>query len=186
MVLRRYVRPELNAEEPGIATREASTLEHIKSITVPTPRCSELTRTDQRPVFLRCSCRDSVVGSTGGRQTSVAGHVGSPSCSLRSTASRCPEHPVVPTFVPYAQSGYSPPDWARQTRVWERAFEVFHGPVPAGEQVFIQRDFHPGNVLWSKGAVSGVVDWQAACVGTALDRCRPLPGQPAAIRAKCR
>ena len=49
--------------------------------------------------------------------------------------------------------------------MWERAFEVFHGPIPAGEQVFIQRDFHPGNVLWKRGAVSGVVDWQAACVG---------------------
>ena len=36
-VLRRYVRPEVNVEEPGIAAREARTLEHVKDIAVPTP-----------------------------------------------------------------------------------------------------------------------------------------------------
>lgn len=33
--------------------------------------------------------------------------------------------------------------------------------------MFIQRDFHPGNVLWNRGRVSGVVDWQAASIGPA-------------------
>jgi thiamine kinase-like enzyme len=33
--------------------------------------------------------------------------------------------------------------------------------------VLVHRDFHPGNVLWRRGAVSGVVDWQAACTGPA-------------------
>ena len=32
----------------------------------------------------------------------------------------------------------------------------------------MDRDFHPGNVLWRRGAVSGVVDWQGACVGPAV------------------
>ena len=71
----------------------------------------------------------------------------------------------MPTFSPYGQSSYEPPPWARLPRIWERAFEIFHMPVPEGESVFIQRDFHPGNVLWRRGSVSGVVDWQAACVG---------------------
>ena len=71
----------------------------------------------------------------------------------------------MPTFSPYGQSSYEPPPWARWPRTWERAFEIFHMPAPEGERVFIQRDFHPGNVLWRRGSVSGVVDWQAACVG---------------------
>jgi len=33
--------------------------------------------------------------------------------------------------------------------------------------VFIQRDFHPGNVLWRRGTVTGVVDWQSASIGPA-------------------
>jgi hypothetical protein len=34
--------------------------------------------------------------------------------------------------------------------------------------VLVHRDFHPGNVLWQRGAVTGVVDWQAACTGPAV------------------
>jgi aminoglycoside phosphotransferase (APT) family kinase protein len=51
--------------------------------------------------------------------------------------------------------------------VWERALEIFHRPAPPLPAVFIQRDFHPGNVLWRRGRVSGVVDWQSASVGPA-------------------
>ncbi len=35
------------------------------------------------------------------------------------------------------------------------------GPQPR----FVHRDFHPGNVLWSKGRSTGVVDWANACRG---------------------
>jgi hypothetical protein len=34
--------------------------------------------------------------------------------------------------------------------------------------VLLHRDFHPGNVLWRRGTVTGVVDWQAACTGPAV------------------
>lgn len=37
--------------------------------------------------------------------------------------------------------------------------------VPAG---LVQRDFHPGNVLWRRGIVSGVADWQAASIGPGI------------------
>ena len=165
VVLRRYVRAELNAEEPGIAAREAGTLEHIESISVPTPRLLGVDPDGSEagvPAVLMSVSGDE---STGGRPTSGAGCGRSQSCCLQSTAPLCRTAGAVPTFSPYAQSSYSPPDWARKTEVWERAFDVFHGPAPVGEHVFIQRDFHPGNVLWSRGAVSGVVDWQAACIG---------------------
>ncbi|MGH8994849.1 MAG: aminoglycoside phosphotransferase family protein, partial [Acidimicrobiales bacterium] len=51
--------------------------------------------------------------------------------------------------------------------VWERAVEIAHRPPPELPPVFIQRDFRPGNVLWQRGAVSGVVDWQSASIGPA-------------------
>lgn len=38
---------------------------------------------------------------------------------------------------------------------------------PSGEVVLLHRDYHPGNVLWSGGAVSGIVDWPNACRGVA-------------------
>lgn len=36
-VLRRYVRPEVNAEEPDLAAREATALRFVEQIQVPTP-----------------------------------------------------------------------------------------------------------------------------------------------------
>ena len=34
------------------------------------------------------------------------------------------------------------------------------------EHVFTHGDFHPGNVLWHRGRISGVVDWSAAQLGS--------------------
>ena len=34
--------------------------------------------------------------------------------------------------------------------------------------MLLHRDFHPGNVLWRRGTVTGVVDWQGACTGPAV------------------
>lgn len=61
----------------------------------------------------------------------------------------------------------APPTWARNPQVWERAIELALGAEPVAETVFIHRDYHPTNVLWHQGAVSGVVDWINACQGPA-------------------
>jgi aminoglycoside phosphotransferase (APT) family kinase protein len=52
--------------------------------------------------------------------------------------------------------------------VWERAAEIYAGPPPTRPAVLVHGDFHPGNVLWRRGRISGVVDWQAACTGLAV------------------
>jgi aminoglycoside phosphotransferase (APT) family kinase protein len=59
-------------------------------------------------------------------------------------------------------------DGAGVPAVWQRAAEIYHGPAPGLPAVLLHRDFHPGNVLWRWGTVSGVVDWQAACTGPAV------------------
>lgn len=51
------------------------------------------------------------------------------------------------------------------------------GPAPeAGPPTPIHRDYHPGNVLWEAGRVSGVVDWPCcASLGAPevdVDHCR--------------
>ncbi len=38
---------------------------------------------------------------------------------------------------------------------------------PTGPDAFIHRDFHPANLLWVDGRLTGVVDWVNACVGPA-------------------
>lgn len=48
--------------------------------------------------------------------------------------------------------------------MWERAIEIYQGPIPAG-RVLLHRDYHPGNVLWRRGRVTGVVDWVNTSLG---------------------
>lgn len=70
-------------------------------------------------------------------------------------------------YAPYRQRSYQPPAWAREPKVWEQAIEIFHGPTLDGPVRFIHRDFHPGNLLWRQGQLTGVVDWQSASIGPA-------------------
>jgi aminoglycoside phosphotransferase (APT) family kinase protein len=80
-----------------------------------------------------------------------------------------PEPPTA--LAPYRPWGLhrppEPPPWTRHPEVWRRAFEIATRPVPEYAGVLCHRDFHPGNVLWHEGHVSGIVDWPHACIGPA-------------------
>lgn len=60
-----------------------------------------------------------------------------------------------------------PPRWSRQQAAWARLIEASRDSEPMGEMVLLHRDYHPGNVLWEGGEVSGIVDWPNACRGVA-------------------
>jgi aminoglycoside phosphotransferase (APT) family kinase protein len=68
-------------------------------------------------------------------------------------------------FRPYQPDRWEPPPWLGDPSIWDRAVAVFHAPPADNAKVFINRDFHPGNVLFRRGKVTGVVDWQAAAIG---------------------
>ena len=59
------------------------------------------------------------------------------------------------------------PDWARRPSSWADAFDVLAAPPPSYAGRFLHRDFHLGNVLWSDGEVTGVVDWVETSWGPA-------------------
>jgi len=58
-----------------------------------------------------------------------------------------------------------PPATASDPGLWRQALDLRRTAMPDFRPVFIHRDYHPGNVLWFRGAVSGVVDWPNACCG---------------------
>lgn len=60
-----------------------------------------------------------------------------------------------------------PPRWSRQSAAWARLIEASRTLEPTGPAVLLHRDYHPGNVLWQDGHVSGIVDWPNACRGPA-------------------
>ena len=57
------------------------------------------------------------------------------------------------------------PAWTTQPELWQRAIEFWRAGPPQENPVFTHRDYHPCNILWKNGKISGVVDWVNACVG---------------------
>ena len=163
LVLRRFVRLGQIAEDPGVAGHEAAVLQLVERIATPTPR------------LIGVDASGDLVGTPALLMTELAGRPAW-TTNLRwmrqlvevlvdvhaidaATAS------MVRPFAVYAQQSYALPKWVTRPAVWERAIEIFHGPVSDKDCTFIHRDFYPGNVLWHRRAVSGLVDWEAASVG---------------------
>jgi aminoglycoside phosphotransferase (APT) family kinase protein len=162
--MRRYVRPEQLVDDPDIARHEAGVLELVEAMSTPTPE------------LVACDPDGAVAGAPAVLMTELDGRPqwNGNRAWMRQLAVLLVEihavdatgaSPLIRTFTPYKQASYEVPKWATRPTVWERAIGVFHGPVPANDHVFIHRDFYPGNVLWNRRHVSGVVDWEAASIG---------------------
>jgi aminoglycoside phosphotransferase (APT) family kinase protein len=59
------------------------------------------------------------------------------------------------------------PPWARRQPLWREAFALLEQPAPTYPGTFLHRDFHLGNLLWSQGRITGVVDWVETSWGPA-------------------
>ena len=164
LVLRCHVRPDLEDEAASSVTGEAAALRTIAAIDVPTP------------ALVARDVTGAEAGVPSVLMTWLPGGVAwNPPILTRrlsELASMLPALHDAPTddpdlghYASYRQAGYEPPAWATRRRVWERAVEIFHGPVLETARCFVHRDFHPGNVLWRRGRVTGVVDWASACLG---------------------
>lgn len=60
------------------------------------------------------------------------------------------------------------PEWSHHPKAFEALIEQMRQPAPDMPNVFLHRDYHPTNVLWANGRISGVVDWVNGCVGPAM------------------
>jgi aminoglycoside phosphotransferase (APT) family kinase protein len=49
--------------------------------------------------------------------------------------------------------------------IWLRGLEVMHMGQPAYESCFLHRDYQHFNMLWSRGRLTGIVDWPFASMG---------------------
>jgi len=175
VVLRRYLRPEQQAERPSCARLEANALEHVAVAPVPTP------------ALLGCDPDGTLTGVPAVLMTELAGQPrwdGQPRTQWANQLAEIavavhqlplPKAGTTRAYSRYSQQSYEPPRWAADRRTWEQAIEIFHRPTPPGPTCFIHRDFHPGNLLWQRSSLSGVVDWESASLGPVhvdLGHCR--------------
>ncbi len=69
------------------------------------------------------------------------------------------------TFRPWTDSWIAPldrlqvPVGAQKPAVWKAAFGVMAAPPPKDAAVFLHGDFLPVNLLWSRGKITGLADW---------------------------
>lgn len=166
LVLRRFVRRDWLAEEPDAPQREAKALEIVEGCPVPTPRLLAVDALGERadvPALLMTRLGGSVDWTPAELEPFLA-RLAAALPVIHATA--IPVRAALPEYEPYQPRPARPPAWSARPEVWRRAFEVFDGPPPPHERCFIHRDYHPGNVLWSDGAVSGVIDWSNASIGS--------------------
>jgi aminoglycoside phosphotransferase (APT) family kinase protein len=165
LVMRQYVLPEQVLDDPDIARHEAGVLQLVASMPTPTPE------------LVACDPDGALAGAPAVLMTELEGcpQWNGRTAWMRQLAELLVEihavdaaraTPPIRAFTTYQQASYEVPRWATRPAVWERAIEVFHGPAPDNDQVFIHRDFYPGNVLWDRRHVTGVVDWEAASIGS--------------------
>jgi len=165
LILRRFVRREWLAEEPDIAAREAAVLSLLETSGLPVPR---LVAVD--PDGVHAGAPAVLMTRLPGRIEWQAADLAPYLAKLAAVLPRIHETPLPaagapPPYRPYPLEMRRPPRWATLPEVWQRAMVVHEGPAPAAGHALIHRDYHPGNVLWVGGAVSGIIDWPVASVG---------------------
>lgn len=164
VVLRLFTNERWLASEPDLATHEAAALTQMEHIDLPTPQVIALdpdgSQTDVPAVLM------TLLPGT----VDLRPH--DPDLWLATLAEplNVLHASPIPTFAwkydPWIEHGLlQPPEWVGHRDLWERAFDLFVRGMPETRPCFLHRDYHPTNVLWTGGAISGIVDWVNACVG---------------------
>ena len=166
LVLRRFTDSEWVRCEPDLAVREAVSLQHAKRAGLPAP---ELVATDKDGSY--CGLPATLVTMLPGDVVLQPANLNEWLNGLARAAAQI--HRVDAAGFRWKYRRYndgdslSVPRWSQQAEAWKRAIEVVAAPAPSYRECFVHRDYHPSNVLWSNGRVSGVVDWVNGCRGPA-------------------
>jgi aminoglycoside phosphotransferase (APT) family kinase protein len=176
LVLRRWARHDL-PPDPGVVANEAAALRLLMAAnTGAEPRTPEL----RTPEFIAADAEGALADVPALLMTRLPGHdvLAPPDLDayldgLVGALHAIHAVPVAPEvelerYRPWGVENLTePPPWTRHRSAWTHAISTAHGPIPSYTTVFCHRDYHPGNVLWHDGRVSGVVDWTHACRGPA-------------------
>lgn len=186
VVLRQFDNEEWVRDQPDLAVREAESLRRAA--------CASAVRTPEIIAFDETGSR---CGTPAVLMTMLKGNVvldppdiarwldGMAKALARVHAVEADGFPW--TFAPYCDaSTLDATGWSRFPDLWRRAADFVARNRPNAPMRFIHRDYHPANILWDDGEVSGVVDWVNGCVGPAgidVGHCRVNLAQLHDVRA---
>lgn len=165
-VLRVIDNPEWLADEPDLAAREAAALVEAERAGLRAPRLVAFSNEDVRfgaPVVLMTFLEGRVELNP----SDFAGWLDGMAREL-AKVHRHRADGLTWEFRSWVDEDHlDVPAWTRVPEVWEQGIKLWKRGAPNDDLVFIHRDYHPTNVLWKDGAVSGVVDWINGCRGPA-------------------
>jgi aminoglycoside phosphotransferase (APT) family kinase protein len=166
LVLRRFTNDDWVRAEPDLALREAVSLQHAARAGLPAPELVAIDKDGSYcgvPATLVTLVQGEVVLLPANRQEWIRG--------LAHAAAQI--HRVDAAGFRWKYRRYNDrdslqvPQWSQQQDAWRKAIDLVQDAAPSYRESFVHRDYHPSNVLWSNGRVSGVVDWVNACRGPA-------------------
>ena len=152
MVLRRYVNESVN-ELPMAIAREAQALKAAGAVLgglVPEPIAHDVTgaRAGCPSLIMTYLPGVPVIHNLDLRQT-----VGPLTLLHARVAPR-----DFPTYRHWFDSDrLAVPEWTQRPATWAELIEAVGAGEPKAEHVFLHRDYHPGNLLWQHGRLSGIV-----------------------------
>jgi aminoglycoside phosphotransferase (APT) family kinase protein len=164
-VLRQYNDARLPALEPDLLIHEAQSLKYAQAKQLPTPKLIAYDNGDECevPTLLMSHLEGAVVL----RPDNLERYLGGLARTLADIhMASVDEFPF--SYSPYIDTkSLQVPSWAQRNSLWQKAINMLQLPQPVVTPCFIHRDYHPTNVLWNNGQVSGVVDWVSAALGPA-------------------
>lgn len=166
LVLRLFTLNEWLAEEPDLAKHEAASLHQARGIPIPTP---ELIAFDQTGQFcgVPAVLMRKLPGEGDLKPKNMVKWLDEQAKAMSLV------HQLDAKAFPWRYFSYSNldtievPNWTNQPELWSQALRIVKGHKPIVQETFIHRDFHPANLLWREGRISGIVDWVNACRGPA-------------------
>ncbi|GGB42625.1 hypothetical protein GCM10011409_20250 [Lentibacillus populi] len=166
VVLRLFDNKEWLLEEPDLALHEAASLSFAAKADIATP---EIIAFDEKgedcgvPAVLMTMLEGSVELKPDDQNNWLKGLA----AALGKIHAVCADDFNWKYFTYNDIPSLETPSWTSVPEAWEQAIEIVKGLRPSVKTCFIHRDYHPTNVLYHKGKVSGIVDWVNACHGPA-------------------
>ncbi|TAA66325.1 phosphotransferase family protein [Planococcus salinarum] len=166
IVLRLFHQKEWLAKEPDLARHEGESLQNAALLEIPSPAFIALDETGEKsgmPAVLMTK----LPGTTILQPSDMPSWLDKMAAALAGIHRQKAENFKYEYFSYNDALKLEKPLWSKFPDDWLRAFFIVAGVRPPTEYSLIHRDYHPANVLWQNGELTGVVDWVNACRGPA-------------------